>query len=168
MISFLEGISSIGNCQLYLRDRHSPGSESLQTVNPPTKHLEPATPSHVSQADVALLERLFDRSPDVAFFVKDALGRYVAVNESLVNHLEMHWHRPHAPVWCLTTKLPMMDSSGAPSWVTPELTSEISSARCCPNCRFQTIEPDNRFLYGRRMWHQDRTDYTRCLRRSAF
>ena len=29
-----------------------------------------------------MLERLFDRSPDVAFFVKDAVGRYVAVNES--------------------------------------------------------------------------------------
>ncbi|HUG19416.1 MAG TPA: AraC family transcriptional regulator [Planctomycetaceae bacterium] len=125
-------------------------------MNSRTKHLEPATPSHVSQVDVALLERLFDRSPDVAFFVKDALGRYVAVNESLVarhglksksqvigqcprnicpgdfgripteqdervlrtgrplvDHLEMQWHRPHDPVWCLTTKLPMLDSSGA-------------------------------------------------------
>src|SRR5690349_23209871 len=38
----------------------------------------------VSPVDVTLLERLFDRSPDVAFFVKDAGGRYVAVNESLV------------------------------------------------------------------------------------
>lgn len=105
---------------------------------------------HVSQVEVALLERLFDRSPDVAFFVKDAAGRYVAVNESLVerhglksksqvigkcprdicpgdfgripteqdekvlqtgrplvDHLEMQWHRPHDPVWCLTTKLPI-------------------------------------------------------------
>ena len=41
-------------------------------------------PPHVSQVEVTLLERLFDRSPDVAFFVKDAVGRYVAVNESLV------------------------------------------------------------------------------------
>ena len=40
--------------------------------------------SHVSQVDIALLERRFDRSPDVAFFVKDAAGGYVAVNESLV------------------------------------------------------------------------------------
>lgn len=106
--------------------------------------------------DVALLERLFDRSPDVAFFVKDAAGRYVAVNESLmarhglmsrslvigrrpsdicpgdfgrlpteqdervlrtgrplVDHLEMQWNRPHDPVWCLTTKLPIEDSAGA-------------------------------------------------------
>jgi PAS domain S-box-containing protein len=102
-----------------------------------------------------LLGRLFDRSPDVAFFVKDAVGRYLAVNESLVarhglksksqvigkcprdicpgdfgripteqdqkvlrtgrpliDHLEMQWYRPHAPVWCLTTKLPIQDSSG--------------------------------------------------------
>ena len=41
-------------------------------------------PRHVSQVEVAFLESLFDRSPDVAFFVKDAAGRYVAVNESLV------------------------------------------------------------------------------------
>lgn len=111
---------------------------------------------HVSQVDITLLERLFDRSPDVAFFVKDTTGKYVAVNESLVtrhglksksqvigkcprdicpgdfgripteqdekvlrtgrplvDHLEMQWYRPHDPVWCLTTKLPMLDSGGA-------------------------------------------------------
>jgi len=110
----------------------------------------------VSQVEVALLERLFDRSSDVAFFVKDVAGRYIAVNESLVarhglksksqvigkcprdicpgdfgqvpteqdervlrtgrpliDHLEMHLHRPNDPVWCLTTKLPMLDSTGA-------------------------------------------------------
>jgi len=125
-------------------------------VNPRTKHHESATPPHISQVEVALLERLFDRSPDVAFFVKDALGRYVAVNESLVarhglkskrhvigkcprdicpgdfgqipteqdekvlrtgrplvDHLEMQWHRPNDPVWCLTSKLPIVDLSGA-------------------------------------------------------
>jgi PAS domain S-box-containing protein len=31
-----------------------------------------------------LLAELFDHAPDLAFFVKDATGRYVAVNESLV------------------------------------------------------------------------------------
>ncbi len=31
----------------------------------------------------------------------------------LIDHLEMQWHRPHDPVWCLTTKLPMLDSHGA-------------------------------------------------------
>src|SRR4051812_21354320 len=34
--------------------------------------------------DVAVLELLFDQMPDVAFFVKDIVGRYVAVNASLV------------------------------------------------------------------------------------
>jgi PAS domain S-box-containing protein len=34
--------------------------------------------------DLELLSRLFDLSPDVAFFIKDAAGRYVAVNQSLV------------------------------------------------------------------------------------
>jgi AraC-like DNA-binding protein len=106
--------------------------------------------------EIGLLERLFDRSPEVAFFIKDEAGRYAAVNESLVarhglkhksqvlgkcpqdicpgdfgripteqdhkvlrtgtplvDHLEMQWHRPNDPVWCLTTKLPIVDESGS-------------------------------------------------------
>jgi PAS domain S-box-containing protein len=43
--------------------------------------LSPAVPSAI---DVSLLEDLFDRVSDVAFFVKDAQGRYVTVNDSLV------------------------------------------------------------------------------------
>lgn len=35
--------------------------------------------------DAALLEQLFDDAPDVAFFIKDAAGRYVVVNHSLVH-----------------------------------------------------------------------------------
>lgn len=30
----------------------------------------------------------------------------------LIEHLEMQWNRPHEPVWCLTTKLPIHDSQG--------------------------------------------------------
>ncbi|MFG0288494.1 MAG: helix-turn-helix domain-containing protein [Rhodopirellula sp. JB044] len=30
----------------------------------------------------------------------------------LVDHLEMQWHLPHEPVWCLTTKLPVVDDEG--------------------------------------------------------
>jgi PAS domain S-box-containing protein len=37
--------------------------------------------------DMALLEQLFDHTPDIAFFIKDAAGRYIAVNRSL---LERH------------------------------------------------------------------------------
>ena len=124
-------------------------------MKPRTIDVRPAMNSHVATVEVALLERLFDRSPDVAFFLKDAVGRYVAVNESLVerhglksksqvigkcprdiclgdfgripteqdervlrtgrplvDHLEMQWHRPNDPVWCLTTKLPILDSAG--------------------------------------------------------
>jgi hypothetical protein len=29
-----------------------------------------------------LLEQLFDHTPDLAFFIKDAAGRYLAVNRS--------------------------------------------------------------------------------------
>ena len=125
-------------------------------MNPRTKHPDSPLPRQVSQVEIGLLEKLFDRSPDVAFFVKDAAGRYVAVNESLVarhglknksqvigkcprdicpgdfgripseqdekvlrtgrplvDHLEMQWHRPHDAVWCLTTKLPILDAAGS-------------------------------------------------------
>ena len=46
----------------------------------------PAAPAHAlpPTVDVAVLERLFDQAPDVAFFIKDTAGRYVAVNASLV------------------------------------------------------------------------------------
>lgn len=37
-----------------------------------------------SAVDVRLLEQLFDHTPDIAFFIKDAAGRYRVVNESLV------------------------------------------------------------------------------------
>lgn len=106
--------------------------------------------------DMRLLEQLFDHTPDTAFFIKDAQGRYVVVNQSLlerhglrsraqmlgrrpsdvcpgefgripaeqdafvlrtgrpiIERLELQWYSPHQPVWCLTTKLPMRDASGA-------------------------------------------------------
>lgn len=105
--------------------------------------------------DARLLEEIFDQTPDIAFFIKDASGRYKVVNHSLVernglkqkselihrrpselvpgelgriptdqdaeilrtgrpliNHLELHWRAPNRPVWCLTTKLLMHDTSG--------------------------------------------------------
>ena len=34
--------------------------------------------------DRALLEELFDHTPDIAFFIKDAAGRYTTVNNSMV------------------------------------------------------------------------------------
>ena len=109
-----------------------------------------------SGVDMRLLEQLFDHTPDTAFFIKDAQGRYIAVNQSLlerhglrsraqmlgrrpcdvcpgdfgripaeqdafvlrtgrpiVERLELQWYSPNQPVWCLTTKLPMRDASGA-------------------------------------------------------
>ena len=102
-----------------------------------------------------MIEALFDHVPDTVFFVKDAAGRYLAVNTSLVarcglnhkaeligrrpadvfpgdlgrtptaqdarvlltgrpihDHLELHWYARGKPGWCLTTKLPLRDSSG--------------------------------------------------------
>ncbi|MEZ6094488.1 MAG: AraC family transcriptional regulator [Pirellulaceae bacterium] len=109
----------------------------------------------IRNIDVEVLSKLFDVAPDVAFFVKDSEGRYVAVNDSLVrrhgfkehadvlgkrpseichgdfgqlpakqdanvlrtgrplvDHLELQWHRPNDPVWCLTTKLPIHNDAG--------------------------------------------------------
>lgn len=51
----------------------------MRTAAPP-----PAVPPAPTVVDVSLLEDLFDHVADVAFFVKDARGRYVKVNESLV------------------------------------------------------------------------------------
>ena len=48
---------------------------------------KPSAPTAtIAPAPVAasLLETLFDQAPDVAFFIKDAAGRYLAVNASLV------------------------------------------------------------------------------------
>ena len=39
--------------------------------------------SAIEAIDVELLVTLFDQAPDIAFFVKDAEGRYVVVNDSL-------------------------------------------------------------------------------------
>lgn len=38
----------------------------------------------VSSVEIGLLAQLFDQAPDVAFFVKNMAGQYVAVNQSLV------------------------------------------------------------------------------------
>ena len=47
-----------------------------------------AAASHTAGGvDTRLLEQLFDHTPDIAFFIKDAAGRYLAVNHSL---LERH------------------------------------------------------------------------------
>ena len=43
--------------------------------------------------DMRLLEQLFDHTPDLAFFIKDAAGCYLAVNHSL---LERHGLRDKA------------------------------------------------------------------------
>jgi PAS domain S-box-containing protein len=36
-------------------------------------------------AELAILEQLFDHVPEIAFFIKDSRGRYLAVNQSLVD-----------------------------------------------------------------------------------
>ncbi len=119
----------------------------------------PRTPSEPPvglSPELAIIEQLFDHEPETAFFIKDASGRYLAVNQSLVercgldtkselvgrdvrqvfpkelaklyatqdqtvlrtgrpiiDHLELHWYAHRRPGWCLTTKLPMRDYSGA-------------------------------------------------------
>jgi PAS domain S-box-containing protein len=43
-----------------------------------------AEESPTLSAELAIIEQLFDHVPDTAFFIKDARGRYLAVNQSLV------------------------------------------------------------------------------------
>lgn len=50
----------------------------------PTRSLLAGTQPAAIQVDTALLVQLFDHTPDIAFFVKDSAGRYIAVNHSLV------------------------------------------------------------------------------------
>ena len=49
-----------------------------------TKHSIATVRTAPQPVDAAVLEKLFDQAPDVAFFIKDAAGRYLAVNASLV------------------------------------------------------------------------------------
>jgi AraC-like DNA-binding protein len=46
--------------------------------------LRAAASHETSRVDIRLLEQLFDHTPDIAFFIKDTAGRYVVVNDSLV------------------------------------------------------------------------------------
>ena len=39
-------------------------------------------------------------------------AKVLRTGRALVGHLEMQWHRPHKPVWCLTTKLPIVAPDG--------------------------------------------------------
>lgn len=117
-------------------------------------------PTPIASVPLTLLEQIFDQVPDVAFFIKDLSGRYVAVNgslairhglsnkedaigrtpseicsgefgripaeqdrrvlstgEAIVDHLEMQWEMPGRPVWCLTTKLPIIGHDGRTSGI---------------------------------------------------
>ena len=55
--------------------------------------LRSAASAAASSVDTRLLEQLFDHTPDIAFFIKDAAGCYLAVNHSL---LERHGLRDKA------------------------------------------------------------------------
>jgi hypothetical protein len=48
----------------------------------PRDRRQPSAPEPL--INVSVLETIFDQAPEVAFFVKDAAGRYLAVNGSLV------------------------------------------------------------------------------------
>lgn len=50
-------------------------------------HADALLLSGIPDIEASLLERLFDQAPNVAFFIKDIEGRYLAVNQSL---LERH------------------------------------------------------------------------------
>ena len=66
-----------------------------------TAQLRAAAAHAPTRVDLPLLEQLFDHTPDIAFFVKDAAGCYLAVNHSLVERhglrskAQMLGRRPH-------------------------------------------------------------------------
>ena len=54
-------------------------------MKPFTVHGIPTAPERgIPAVDPVLLEQLFDQTPDVAFFIKDSAGRYLVVNQSIV------------------------------------------------------------------------------------
>jgi PAS domain S-box-containing protein len=57
---------------------------SCRTVKPRTKPPQLAVPHELRSIGLGTLQALFDLAPDVAFFVKDRHGRYLAVNQSLL------------------------------------------------------------------------------------
>ncbi|MBL8873032.1 MAG: helix-turn-helix domain-containing protein [Planctomycetaceae bacterium] len=38
--------------------------------------------------------------------------RVLRSGKALLDHLELQWHRPNEPVWCLTSKIPLKDGQG--------------------------------------------------------
>lgn len=62
--------------------------------------------------------------------------RVLRTGKPLVEHLELQWHRPREPVWCLTTKLPLRDDAGRTTGIigfsrdvrTPVQTDDIPQA----------------------------------------
>ena len=135
--------------------------------------------SSLTGVDPHLLGELFDHAPDLAFFIKDDSGRYLVVNDSLVERhglngkqdmigkrpgdvipgdfgripteqdawvlrtgrpiierLELHWFAPNKPVWCLTTKLPLLDAEGQISGIIG-ISKDVRSP-----IRTQEIPPD--------------------------
>lgn len=61
------------------------GAEFHANMKPSTTAaLRVATSGEAASVELRLLEQLFDHTPDMAFFVKDPAGRYLAVNHALV------------------------------------------------------------------------------------
>ena len=54
------------------------------------KALAAGWPANVRPVEPQVLAELFDHAPDLAFFVKDSAGRYVAVNASLIKRHGYH------------------------------------------------------------------------------
>jgi AraC-like DNA-binding protein len=76
-------------------------------------------------------------------FVPGELGRIpvdqdaqiLRTGRPLINHLELHWRAPNRPVWCLTTKLVMHDSSGQVSGligISRDLSQPMATAEIPP------------------------------------
>lgn len=96
-VIFTGRTKSVARYELIRETRHREPRRLGSETHPPVKL---STTSKLSVAvsagvDIRLLEQLFDHTPDIAFFIKDADGRYVAVNQSL---LERHGLRNRSQI----------------------------------------------------------------------
>lgn len=73
-------MTTLGDCRPGCLGLVSPPSVKLSTI----QALAAGPPANVLPVEPHVMAELFDHAPDLAFFVKDSAGRYVAVNASLV------------------------------------------------------------------------------------
>lgn len=66
---------------------------------------------HKSQLVGRRVDEVYRGEMGRVFAAQDAA--VIRSGRPIIDRLELHWHRPNQPCWCLTTKLPLRDRGGA-------------------------------------------------------